>query len=139
MDRNIKVEEVLISCPFVRRLSKVSKVWVVEFPYTIMRDEVCLWRYFHPIKLGKGLIQQPKGFDDCHEIGVGVVLGAGPGYYTKEDRWIPMNENIVPGAVIEFDLSMPWRFPEKVKDIQGTFHKLPMCPSVNIFGVYPKE
>jgi len=130
--KNIKVEEVLKACPFI-----IDDV--VVFPFTTMRDTVCIWRYFHPIKFGKGIIQPPKGFDDRYTIGVGVVLSAGPGYYTEKEKWIPVNENIIPGAVVEFDSSMLWTFPERVEDIYGIFHKLPTCPSVNVFGVYPKE
>jgi len=133
MERNITIEEVLAACPFINKNGKIA------FPYKPMRDMVYMWNYFHPIKFGKGLIKSPKGYEDRYEIGVGVVLATGPGYYDKEEKWIPVNDNIIPGVVVEFDLSIPWTFPMKIADLYDKFHTLPMCPSVNIFGVYSKE
>lgn len=133
MEREMSVNQVRASCPFC--WYDIGG-WTIQFPYQMMKDMICLWQYTPPRKLGKGILAVPEGFEEFHTIGVGVVLSAGPGYHDKKGKWVPTNPNLQPGSVVEYDKTIPWSFPENVLDILGDFHSLPMCPAVNIFGVY---
>ena len=131
MERDLSRWAITNACPFFD-----CGEAEVKFNYRVLRDMAVIWQYEPPIVYGKGLLHVPPGFEDNHKVGVGVLLAIGPGYYDKKDKWIPVNDRLIPGVIVEYDMSIPWTFPEPVIDLLGNSHRLPMCPSVNIFGVY---
>lgn len=80
-----------------------------------------------------GLIEIPDAHKHFYFQGVGVLLAIGPGYHDDEGRWHGVSSDLVPGAFVQFDSSVPWRHVQEAPD--GKLYDLILCGARDIHGI----
>ena len=118
----------------IQRTPFHSEKGELKFPFRPLRDLVYIYPDLPPEKLGKQqLIHIPDQFKKKYHDGVGTILAIGSGYTDNKGRFHPTPSGLKAGAIIAFDISVPWGM--RVEGQDGRKYYVILCGTSDIFGV----
>lgn len=109
----------------------------LQFPVQATRHIAYIWPTPPPTTIGAlGIFELPEGIREDFQDGTGILLSIGPGYWGRDKkklRWVPTPKDLVPGSLVFFDTSVPWKF--QMKGLDGEMHKIVYCGFRDIHGL----
>lgn len=101
----------------------------LQFKLIPTNDLVFIWPVPPPLHYGKGLLEIPNQFREEYQDGEGIILAAGPGYWSRNDEgkdWFKaMSGSVYPGARVRYDGTIPWEM--YVEGLDGEMHRVLYC------------
>ncbi len=106
----------------------------IKFPWSPTGDRVFIFPCPPPETfIEGGVIEIPVQFREDYKKEYGILLAVGPGFTDKAGKWRGTPPELIPGSVVVYDVSVPWR--AQVEGLDGNNHVVVLCGVTDILGV----
>lgn len=110
----------------------------IRFPWRPTSDRAFIYPCPPPdTYIPGGRIVIPDAHKDFYFQGIGVLLAVGPGFFDDKGKWHGVPVDLIPGVLVKYDQTVPWRQVETAPD--GKDYVIVLCGAADISGVVEFE